>query len=71
MHRAGDLILPKPASLSIVAYDGSPGYCLMYLNGDGGWQTDTYHDMLDGAFGQAEFEFGVVPSEWSKHDRGG
>ncbi|GFL61111.1 hypothetical protein TUM15775_18620 [Neisseria gonorrhoeae] len=37
---------------------------MFYLDETGQEQTDTYHDTLDSAFEQAEFEFGISKEEW-------
>jgi len=36
----------------------------LYLDAEGNELTDTFHDTLDGALAQAEFEFGAKPNEW-------
>lgn len=61
IHRTPMGILPKPVALSIVQYENDPGF---YLDETGQEQTDTYHDTLDSAFEQAEFEFGISKEEW-------
>ncbi|WP_035142598.1 hypothetical protein, partial [Campylobacter concisus] len=58
-------LLPKPFALSIVRYsDNEEGYYLLYLDKFEEEQADTYHETLEDAFGQAEFEFGVKKDEW-------
>ncbi|MDO4907238.1 hypothetical protein [Neisseria sp.] len=59
-------ILPSPKFLSIVQYDGDSGFYLIHLDADLNEQSDTYHETLESAFEQAEFEFNVQPSEWQK-----
>lgn len=59
-----DSVLPKPSALSIVQYDCDAGVYLLYLNELGCEQTDTYHESLQAAFEQAEFEFNVKQNEW-------
>ena len=56
--------LPPPVALSIVQYAGDTGFYLFYLDETGHEQTDTYHDTLDAAFRQAEYEFGVKQNDW-------
>ena len=63
-HIAGAELLPTPTELRIVQYDGDPGFLLLYLDADRQELTDTYHSTLEGAFAQAEFEFGVKPDDW-------
>ncbi|HFC7549381.1 TPA: hypothetical protein ACFOTW_002091 [Neisseria meningitidis] len=61
IHRTPIGILPKPVALSIVQYEDDQGF---YLDETGQEQTDTYHDTLDSAFEQVEFEFGISKEEW-------
>ncbi|ERJ27865.1 hypothetical protein UNSW2_2009 [Campylobacter concisus UNSW2] len=37
---------------------------MLYLDKFEEEQADTYHETLEDAFGQAEFEFGVKKDEW-------
>ncbi|MDP9024388.1 MAG: hypothetical protein M3N13_03295 [Candidatus Eremiobacteraeota bacterium] len=64
IHRRGNEVMPKPASLSILQIGSDPGFYLVYLDGNGDEQTDTYHGDLDSAFAQAGAEFGVARTEW-------
>jgi hypothetical protein len=43
------------------------GFYLVYLDQLGLEVTDTLHDSLNSAFGQAEFEFGLTEVEWTVH----
>ena len=54
---------PPFASLVIAQFSGDSGYYLLHLceNGEG---TDTWHQNLDDALHQAEWELGVSPEEW-------
>jgi hypothetical protein len=63
-HYFGNEELPKPVELQIVQYDGDTGYYLFYLNKDGEEMTDTYHDTIEAAFRQAEWEFNIKQDEW-------
>ena len=63
-HYDGNKILPQPLALSIVQYDGDSGFYLFYLDESGKEQTDTYHESIEDAFNQAEFEFGVKKEDW-------
>ena len=65
-HYDGNKILPQPFTLSIVQYDGDSGFYLFYLDKSEKEQTDTYHESREGAFQQAEFEFGVKKEDWIK-----
>lgn len=57
-------VLPEPRALLISQREGDPGFYLNYLDGHGESQTNTYHDTLDGAFAQAEFEFAIRREDW-------
>jgi hypothetical protein len=54
---------PVPA-LAICQYDENEGFYLFYCNED--WQplTDTWHETLDAAKAQAEFEYVGISSRW-------
>jgi hypothetical protein len=66
-HYRGNL-LPPPYSLKIVqlSEDLDAGYYLLYLDAAGAEMTDTWHDSVEAAMAQAEFEFGLMPSEWNR-----
>jgi hypothetical protein len=51
--------------LEIATYGSDSGFFLFHLCADGSG-TDTWHQTLDDAFHQAEFEFKVSRDEW--HD---
>ena len=57
--------LPRPIELRIAQYDGDPGYYLFYCDSLGGEMTDTYHDSIEEAFAQAEWEFAISKDEWT------
>ena len=63
-HYDGNEILPQPFALSIVQYDDGGGFYLFYLDESEKEQTDTYHESIEGAFKQAEFEFGAKKEDW-------
>ena len=65
-HYAGNVLLPMPAELRIMQYTGASGFYLLYFDETGKEQTDTFHDTLQQAFHQAEFEFGVKENDWIK-----
>jgi hypothetical protein len=56
------------ASLLIAKYDGDDGWYLLYLDAAGNELTDTYHDSVQDAKKQSEFEFDVQDSEWEMMD---
>lgn len=55
---------PPFTSLTITTYGDGSGYYLMH-NCDNHIGTDTLHETLDEALYQAEYEFGVLPEEWT------
>jgi hypothetical protein len=63
-HYMGDEQLPPAAKLQIVQYPGDEGFYLFYLDSDGEVMTDTYHDTLESALKQANFEYAVKQNEW-------
>ena len=63
-HRRGEELIPPPAQLAIVRYRTDPGYYLLYLDERGEELTDTYHETVEKAMDQADWEFGVKPDEW-------
>jgi hypothetical protein len=64
LHIVGGQAMAPPAALHIVRYDNDPGFYLLYLDVAGEEMTDTWHQTLDDAMHQAEFEFSVAASEW-------
>lgn len=48
------------AALAIVKYDSDSGVYLFYCDKDWNSVTDTYHENVDRAIEQAEFEFGSL-----------
>ena len=60
----GDEMQP-PYKLQIIKYDGDEGFYLLYFGVSSSDElTDTYHDSIDSALQQAEWEYGVSPTEW-------
>jgi hypothetical protein len=54
---------PPFSSLAITQSEGHAGYYLMHLCNDSAG-TDTWHETLEDALHQAEWEFGVSLGEW-------
>lgn len=61
---AGARPFPPFTSLAITQYSGDAGYYLMHIC-DNHLGTDTWHETLEDALYQAEWEFGVMPEEWA------
>jgi hypothetical protein len=63
-HYLGGTFAPVPCDLRIVKYANDQGFYLFYCNGDGVELTDTYHETLEAAMDQADWEFGIKEEEW-------
>jgi len=63
-HVVGDALVESVAGLAICTYEADPGFYIFYCGPE--WQviTDTFHETLHAAQGQAEFEFTGVSSSW-------
>jgi hypothetical protein len=59
----GGLPFPPFKSLEIAHDPDSKGFYLFHICADG-QGTDTWHESLQDALHQAEFEFAVKPDEW-------
>jgi hypothetical protein len=59
---------PSFKALEICSSADDSGYYLMY-EPESGHGTDTWHQNLEDAMHQAEWEFGVISTEWIKTDR--
>ena len=55
-------------SLRILQYDEDPGFYLMHFDASGREIADTYHDTIDDAMAQAEWEYNIKPEEWRPWD---
>jgi hypothetical protein len=64
----GSRPFPPFTALEIVHTPGEAGFYLMHECSDG-IGTDTWHETLDDAMQQADFEFGVKPTDWGKTER--
>ena len=64
-HYFGDAQLPPATTLSIVKFPDDSGFYLLYLDADGNETTDTYHDTIEAAKDQANWEYGVKAEEWN------
>lgn len=60
---AGQLMEPA-AGLAICQYADGPGFYLLYC--DDAWDvvTDTWHESMERAMGQAEFEYEGIGRSW-------
>lgn len=65
---AGIRDFPPFKALEICSTAPDEGFYLMY-EPEHGTGTDTWHQTLDDAFHQAEWEFGVARNEWLETNR--
>lgn len=59
-HIVDGKVVDKFAALAIVRYEHDEGVYLFYCDEEWNAVTDTYHDDIDAAVAQAEFEFGPL-----------
>ena len=57
--------MPRPKQLRIEQLDGDDGFYLFYCGADGHELSDTYHETIEAAFDQAQWEFGIEAHEWT------
>jgi hypothetical protein len=62
---SGSRPFPPFKALERVQFEGDGGFYLMYVP-ESGTGTDTWHQSIDDALHQAEWEFDVKPGEWMK-----
>ena len=67
-HFSGGGLFRIPAELQVVELPGSPGYYLLYFDDSGREMTDTFHDSVEQAVAQAEWEFNVKGRDWLVYD---
>ncbi len=63
-HYQKEQELPPASTLKIATYEDTEGFYLLYLDANGNELTDTFHDTIEEAFSQAEWEYNVKPDEW-------
>ena len=63
-HLIGNQPMPKPTSLQIAQYDNDAGFYLFYLNEKNEIMTDTWHQTIEDAIEQAEWEFQIDSKGW-------
>jgi hypothetical protein len=59
-HTVDDQVVDEFAAVAIARYRNDVGVYLFYCDADWNPVTDTYHDDIDGAIAQAEYEFGPI-----------
>ncbi len=65
-HTVAGTPLDSVAGLAICSYDASPGYYLLYCDAQWKPTADTYHDTIEAAMQQAEFEFEGTSKSWQQ-----
>jgi len=65
VDKTGRRAFPPFTALKIAHCSGHAGYYLMHICANG-LGTDTWDEPLEDAIGQAEFEFGMRPDEWTE-----
>jgi hypothetical protein len=63
-HFSGGQLITDISALAICKYDDTDGYYLFYCDENWTVLNDTFHDTLELAKGQAEFEFKNSISTW-------
>lgn len=53
-------------ALAICQYTGESSFYLFYCDGDWNVVTDTWHETLEDAMSQAEFEYSGIGSTWER-----
>jgi hypothetical protein len=63
----GVSLLPAPISVEVVEQDGV--FYLLRLDDDGKCIADTWHESIEAAKAQANFEYGIREKDWRSLDR--
>jgi hypothetical protein len=65
-HRVNNVVLAPAAALAVCQYENDDSFYLFYC--DENWEpmTDTWHQTLEDAFHQVEFEYKGVTETWEK-----
>ena len=63
-HFSRGKVVPPPTRLVIAKYPDDAGCYLLHLDDRGKELTDTFHDSVEEALEQAEWEFRVSRTEW-------
>ncbi|MCA8991804.1 MAG: hypothetical protein KDA88_07485 [Planctomycetaceae bacterium] len=64
VHRVDGFEVKSFAALAIAQYCDDRGFYLFYCDEHWNVITDTYHDSLEDAKGQAAFEFEGIDAQW-------
>lgn len=69
-YLGGDLMQPS-SGLAICRYGNDEGFYLFYCDSDWNVVTDTYHESIEDAKNQAEFEYKDVSNAWQQNSSDG
>jgi len=71
-HEVGTIVCGEPVALSkvpnpskLMIIEEPDGVFLLYLDSEGEVMTNTWHESIQLAMQQAEFEFGVMTENWA------
>ena len=56
--------MKQPSELQIAKYEDDEGYYLLYVDKLGNEMNDTFHESMQDALEQAEWEFGIKKADW-------
>lgn len=68
-HTAAGIVRSSFSALAIGRYEGEEGFYLFYCDETWCTVTDTWHQTLDDAMRQAEFEYAGVSATWQWNER--
>ena len=63
-HYDEDQELPHPTTLKIIKFENTEGFYLLHFDTWGNEITDTFHETIDDAMAQADWEYQVKSDEW-------
>jgi len=65
-HIIGGAAWGPAARLAICQYEGDPGFYLLSCDAEWYGGTDTWHESIEAAMNQAEFEYKGVSQTWQR-----
>ncbi|WP_051908276.1 hypothetical protein [Candidatus Odyssella acanthamoebae] len=63
-HMVYGKVMTKPYQLQIIQYPGEKNVYLFYCDKEGHEITDSFHENIQDAMSQAEWEFDIRESDW-------
>jgi hypothetical protein len=64
-HEVGGMVLGSAKALAICQYENENDYYLFYCDDNWSVLTDTWHEKIEGAKHQAEFEYAGISKCWN------